>query len=244
MKLTRKQLNYIIKLDPTRTEESIKDLTIQEASKLIGKLIKEQKTTSKEPQQNIFDFETFKNLFWQSQYPYYKKEEEFKDAFKYSLCLNGLWITLDNPRIKTQFCFADDYDTPEDQISLDQCRRARTDIEYFKSENLKQVDEWIETLENDRYIFTLQSHYNDGRLMSIIPCNFNGTRDNPKVVWGYCDNKLIQGEDYKRLMTEEERQKVLSAYKQIREDFEKRLNIYLKRYGLSKINTWTYWAGR
>lgn len=244
MNLTTKQQNYIIKLDPSRTIESIKDLTVQEASKLIRALIKEQNITNKEPQQNIFNFETFKNLFWKSQYSYYKKEEEFKDTFKYSLELNGLWLTLDNPKIKTDFCFPDDYDTPEEQISIDQCRRARTDTEYFIRENLEQVDEWIETLENDRYVFTLQSHYNDGRLISIIPCNFNGTRDNPKVVWGYCDNKLTQGEDYIRIMTEEEQQKVLSAYKQIKEDFKKRLNAYLKRYGLSKIRAWTYWAGR
>ena len=244
--ITLKQQNYIIKLDPTRTVESLKDLTIQEASKLIGLLVKGQKTTTttKEPQKQIFDFETFKDLFWKSQYSYYKKEQDFKDSFKYSLNLNGVWLTLDNPKIQTRFCFADDYDTPEDQISLKQCKRAETDIEYFKSENLEKIDDWIKTLENDKYIFALQSNYNDGRLVSIIPCDFVGTKDNPTIIYGYFQKRMIQGEDYIRLMTEEERQTVLSAYKQIREDFEKRLNTYLKRYGLSKIDTWTYWAGR
>ena len=69
-------------------------------------------------------------------------------------------------------------------------------------------------------------------------------RINRQSLCGYFQKRMIQGEDYIRLMTEEERQTVLSAYKQIREDFEKRLNTYLKRYGLSKIDTWTYWAGR
>jgi hypothetical protein len=43
-------------------------------------------------------------------------------------------------------------------------------------------------------------------------------------------------------MTVEDRQAILAGLKREREKFEKRLQTYLKRYGVSKIRTWTYWA--
>ena len=33
---------------------------------------------------------------------------------------------------------------------------------------------------------------------------------------------------------------IIEVYKQQIENFKKRLNTYLKRYGLSKLTTWTY----
>ena len=42
------------------------------------------------------------------------------------------------------------------------------------------------------------------------------------------------------LINDEEKQKLLDAYKRALEKKEKRVNTYLKKYGLSKLNTWTY----
>ena len=44
-----------------------------------------------------------------------------------------------------------------------------------------------------------------------------------------------------RPLTTEEIDIVIEAYKKARAAFEKRLNTYLKRYGMSKVETWTYW---
>ena len=46
------------------------------------------------------------------------------------------------------------------------------------------------------------------------------------------------------LMTENDCAKALTILKDERANFEKRLQIYLKRYGVSKLHTWTYWADR
>jgi hypothetical protein len=43
-------------------------------------------------------------------------------------------------------------------------------------------------------------------------------------------------------MTSEQRAEIIKALEWSRGEFEKRLNTYLKRYGTSKIHTWTYWA--
>ena len=43
-----------------------------------------------------------------------------------------------------------------------------------------------------------------------------------------------------RELTKEEIQEILEVYKKQKENFMKRLNTYLKKYGLSKLHTWTY----
>ena len=43
-----------------------------------------------------------------------------------------------------------------------------------------------------------------------------------------------------REATKEDLLLIIEVYKQQIENFKKRLNTYLKRYGLSKLRTWTY----
>ena len=43
-------------------------------------------------------------------------------------------------------------------------------------------------------------------------------------------------------ITERDRAALIEAYKAARENFVKRVNAYLKRYGLSKVRSWTYWG--
>ena len=42
------------------------------------------------------------------------------------------------------------------------------------------------------------------------------------------------------LLTPEEIERVKAGYQEVRQQFVKRLNTYLKKYGLSKLHTWTY----
>ena len=42
-------------------------------------------------------------------------------------------------------------------------------------------------------------------------------------------------------LTESERAAVVAAYETELSKLNKRLDSYLKRYGLSKLKTWTYW---
>ena len=43
-----------------------------------------------------------------------------------------------------------------------------------------------------------------------------------------------------RELTKTEIKEILDVYKKQKENFTKRLNTYLKKYGLSKLHTWTY----
>ena len=42
-------------------------------------------------------------------------------------------------------------------------------------------------------------------------------------------------------LKEHDRLALIEEYKKVLVDFEKRLQAYLKRYGLSKLNIWSYW---
>ena len=49
-------------------------------------------------------------------------------------------------------------------------------------------------------------------------------------------------EDTVRIATDTERSLYLAELVRVRKAFRKRLDTYLKRYGVSKLHTWSYWA--
>ena len=59
--------------------------------------------------------------------------------------------------------------------------------------------------------------------------------NNPEYAPGYWSNLRDL-----EMLTKEERQELVKGYEEVRKAFIKRLNTYLKRYGLSKVRTWTY----
>ena len=48
--------------------------------------------------------------------------------------------------------------------------------------------------------------------------------------------------DKARNLTSEEKELIINGLEYGLKLFRKRLDTYLKRYGLSKLHTWTYWA--
>ena len=60
--------------------------------------------------------------------------------------------------------------------------------------------------------------------------------------WDNPDNQPYRWErlnDVKKL-TREEIYSLIKGYEEVRQMFTKRLKTYLKKYGLSKLNVWTY----
>ena len=143
---------------------------------------------------------------------------------------NGDIITIDKPSIEKSFCFGysdSPYNTDDYDRANKAAAHAQTNTDYFKSENLKPINEIIETLSGQGRFkaYTWEPKENTDREKSIhfsTPCR----------VW---DNP-----DYKPL-SEEETKKLLEGYKIVKANFEKRLDTYLKRYGTSKVKSWSYW---
>lgn len=51
--------------------------------------------------------------------------------------------------------------------------------------------------------------------------------------------RWINCKDIKKL-GEDDIQKIIDGFKEVRKAFEKRIDTYLKRYGTTKVNSWSY----
>ena len=147
--------------------------------------------------------------------------------------------TIDKPDIETSFCFGYGYcgvsDEEDYQDAAKMASHARTNQDYFINENLKGINEMLEALRS-----------NDNKVYKFI--HYNPSPDNSHLKeFTIIDKWTNPNEDihyrYLRSLTEcsdQERAEIIKGYEEVKEKFVKRLNTYLKRYGLSKIRSWTY----
>lgn len=160
---------------------------------------------------------------------------------------NGALYGIEKPKIETSFCFGYGIngiaDTEQERTAEAMAEAARKSKEYFINQNLENLNRWIKSLQkilddmgknwaegsHPRYMIETGEHYGgqkeDCRLRyySIVDTfnTFNGTMG--KI----CnDTELIK--------------KLIAGYKEVKTEFIKRLNAYLKRYGMSKVKTWSY----
>ena len=175
----------------------------------------------------------------------------------YSDCLkiDGYYLPIEKERIQKDFCFGAGQNgittTEEWNNANDMASYARNSEKYFIQENLGKINKTITELE----YFLLENweeqkdFYNkNNNLLSysiqfqkpyILKCyehkvqlDFISQSDFENKHW-LNDNKIKE-------LTKQEIKEILEAIKQEKENFTKRLNTYLKKYGLSKINSWSY----
>lgn len=156
---------------------------------------------------------------------------------------NGDIYAYERPRIETSFCFGygmNGLSTDDDMDGASRmAQRARTDEDYFIEENLKDIKNYIDRLvkayngelEAYKYAhYSGQPHGTKLKTYSVV-----STWDNPENDPGRwsCLTDVEQLTQYEILT-------LIQGWYKVAEMFTKRLNTYLKRYGLSKLNTWTY----
>ena len=146
---------------------------------------------------------------------------------------SGDIVAIQKPRIQKDFCFGysdSRYDTEDFDRANEAAHHAATSTEYFISENLKGIDKIIDRLEGKR---------SDWDYHIRIPYYGQPEESKLKAMHSFYwyDEK---GKQFPKLAGED-RERVLAGYKVVRADFVKRLNSYLKRYGMSKVNAWSYW---
>lgn len=155
---------------------------------------------------------------------------------------DGSILTIDKPRIKKDFCFG--YGmylqcTDEDFRRADGMReKAEKDVNYFMEKNLEEINGKIQALKQDRKNVYTSLHYlgqEPGDLLkSYLVTREWETPDNEfdnRVFWNLKDIKQLDNDDIAL---------IIAGLEEVKKSFIKRLNTYLKKYGLSKINAWTY----
>ena len=146
---------------------------------------------------------------------YYKRE--YVGAVK----IRDRYLLLNKPSIKTEFCFHDegpDYDFYKEVTSSDERLQ-----KYFLNRNRWTFTEDINFIEKEGRIYIDLQSYSNGQAGISQHC----------YEWG---RKVCEE------ATAEETALILEGLKFALAKFDKRLNAYVKRYGVKKIHTWTYWA--
>ena len=130
---------------------------------------------------------------------------------------------------------------------------ARKSEIYFKEQNMKEFDRVLAILKGDkehehsgfRRMIAFASRYKeDSKIASVVFCSFGDVYDaygdafNLDEIGG---KELTVRGDKVRMATKEEIQILIDAYEQARAIHEKKVDAYLKRYGTSKVRSWTYW---
>lgn len=151
-----------------------------------------------------------------------------KQASKIIKLSNGGLLCFEKPRIETSFCFGYDYDSTD---ANNMAEHAKTNKDYFLKENLSSLDRVIRDIDNQKEKLCIC------RIKSI---EINLWKFDIMNVWQY--EEAIERGYYKELqeVNDSDRLLILESLKSERTKFEKRLKTYLKKYGLSKIKSWSY----
>ena len=138
-------------------------------------------------------------------------------------------MNLEKPRIETSFCFGEHGFDADEKSHM--AYVAKNNEDYFRRENLRDLKKYIDVLG-----YRESEYYNPA---VTVCCPY---RDKPGIVsmsigsaWDRCGNPVEE-------VSEEDRERLLEGCIRLFDAFEKRVNAYLKRYGLSKVRSWTYWA--
>lgn len=160
---------------------------------------------------------------------------EISNAVKLS---DGRIVVVKKQKLETSFCFG--YSTcgqgAEYEEANEAAHVANTSEDYFREQNLKEFDNKIALLKTDKE----ESWYMDAYL-SQSNCSSCGLINIHKVVGLRRYDFEEQRHGTYVEISEADRKLIIGMYEEEREKMSKRIDTYLKRYGLSKLNVWTYW---
>ena len=167
-------------------------------------------------------------------------------CYEYALKFDNNFLCFDKPNIKTSFCFGygqNGISTEEDyEGARSQERNIETNQQAFINANLEDLNKSIEKIETfinqwiDKKEKCFSSRYN-----KIFICK-NSYNHLAYLTWSWDYDNIRNKDAIIKEATKEDLLLIIEVYKQQIENFKKRLNTYLKRFGLIKLTTWTYLA--
>lgn len=151
---------------------------------------------------------------------------------------NGFLYEFRKPRIKKDFCFGagqngvtteEDWSRANNMVTV-----ANSNSDYFVRENMRDsfgsFSRLFEDMKNGWSLYAKDSRYSS--------CN-----EELKLA-NICSEKHLVHRDEDRnsfyKLTDKDIENLKAILKEEQDKFAKRLNTYLKRYGLSKVNAWSY----
>ena len=165
-------------------------------------------------------------------------------CYEYALKFDNNFLCFRKPDIKTRFCFGygqNGISTEEDyEGARSQERNMETNKQTFINANLEGLNKSIKDLQDFiDYFFDNKNIYFPARYNKIFICK-NSYNHLAYLAWSWDYDNIRNKDAIIKEANKEDLLLIIEVYKQQIENFKKRLNTYLKRYGLSKLTTWTY----
>ena len=190
----------------------------------------------------MINYKKFENVI-NEEFSYYRPAER-KKSFAYCVDLGEFCFIFDRPEINKDFCFDDSWDYEGAQESAE---HARTSTNYFINENMKPL---IKRLEHLKEIYKKTTDLKEN--YKVIWCDsYNGNNKikDINILHNYGNGQFVNDWGARQTIPEDAREvkpeeikTLIEDFKTVIEDFKKRLNTYLKKYGLSKVHSWTFWG--
>lgn len=157
----------------------------------------------------------------------------------------GALYGIEKPRIETSFCFGFGMygitDTDEENAADDMAKKASESREYFINQNLENLNRWISTLQ--KILEDMGRNWAEGsypHYMIETGAHYHGQTEDCKLRY-YSVFNTYDGKCRGEMCHDAELlEKLIAGYEEVKKGFLKRLNTYLKRYGLSKVKSWSY----
>lgn len=187
------------------------------------------------------DQKTLKEIYRKDMEGYWRKRNGEPDQKMIDYCTkkaayivelnNDSYYVIDKPDIEKDFCFGYGYcgvSTEEDyQGAAGMAAHARTSTDYFIDKNMEPLNRWIKDLTDTNYKIYKRPHYIK-------------QQENCKLIDLDWIRSYEATPNEREQLTPEEINSIIEGYEQVKKAFMKRLNSYLKRYGLTKVHSWTY----
>lgn len=184
-----------------------------------------------------------------------------KNAAEIAQLPNGFLIAVEKQRIKTRFCFGysdSAYNTDDFDRANDMAHHARTSEEYFITENMKAFRRQVENMNSDEYVMVLVTPYSgqpeNSPLKSVRLLRRWDFRELAGITGTTTEYDDLNGTTIPLcecgrvfpayIPTDEDKTIICETYRRAMDSHEKKIRQYLKRYGLTKVETWSYWRDR
>lgn len=175
----------------------------------------------------------------------------FKKASQVVELSTGLY-EIEKKSIETRFCFGHGYcgrTTPEEEDRAhNMAAMARSSEDYFTRENMSYLEETLTALKEgleeyehnwaDHCYFGLYTarRYEKTNIVYIL----TGNRVRQTIGYEFNSERAERYFPGFQQLTKEDVQKLIDAYEVEKQKRQQQITTYLKRYGLSKVYSWTY----
>lgn len=159
--------------------------------------------------------------------------------------LDGTLLGINRPSIETNLAFFDE--GPNYDLYRDLLKNKDKMKDYFIYKNTKELHRIVQTLEKEncmQYPYVLGVMYLDNGTARLVWEEYSHLTDCGEIENGLKKHEKMPNVVPVICLSVGEREMIISAYKKVLADFEKRLSVWWKKYGAEKLNTFTYWADR